>query len=203
MENNNEIYPIFDRMLSRADRERQLSQRAQMVWITGLSGSGKSTLAVALERELYARGYKVKLLDGDNIRTGINKNLGFSPEDRKENIRRIAEVARLFIDSGVIIISAFVSPMEELRTMAKEIVGADDFVEVHVSTPLEECERRDCKGLYKKARAGEIKDFTGISSPFEAPQNPTIAIDTTNVSVEEAMDQLLAILLPRIKRDEI
>lgn len=197
----NNIHPIFDRMLSREDREAMLGQRATMVWFTGLSGSGKSTLAVALERELFSRGLFCRILDGDNIRSGINRNLGFSDEDRKENIRRIAEMARLFIDSGVIIISAFVSPMEELRVMAKEIVGADDFVEVHVSTPLEECERRDCKGLYKKARAGEIKDFTGISSPFEVPQNPTVAIDTTNVSVEEAVEQLLEILLPRVKRN--
>lgn len=177
-----------------------LDQRATMIWFTGLSGSGKSTLAVALEKELYNRGFFCRILDGDNIRSGINRNLGFSNEDRHENIRRIAEVARLFIDSGVIIISAFVSPLEELREMAKEIVGVDDFFEVYVSTPLEECERRDCKGLYKRARAGEVKDFTGISSPFEAPANPTIAIDTTNVSVEEAVDQLLALLMPRVTR---
>ncbi len=194
----NDIYPIFDRMLSRDDRERQLLQRAQMVWLTGLSGSGKSTLAVGLERELYRRGYKIKMLDGDNIRTGINKNLGFSPEDRRENIRRIAEVGRLFVESGIITISAFISPTNELRQMAREIIGEDDFMEIYVSTPIEECERRDIKGLYKRARAGEIKEFTGVSQPFEAPDNPTLSVDTTNQTVEESLEKILEIVLPRI-----
>ncbi|MFI3259352.1 MAG: adenylyl-sulfate kinase [Rikenellaceae bacterium] len=200
MENNNNIYPIFERMLSREDRESQLNQRATMLWFTGLSGSGKSTLAVALERELYQRGFVCRILDGDNIRTGINKNLGFSPEDRLENIRRIAEVGKLFVDSGIITISAFISPTEEVRELARGIVGADDFVEVYVSTPIEECERRDVKGLYKKARAGEIKEFTGVSQPFEAPTNPEIEIDTTGLSMERAMEQLLECVLPRITK---
>ncbi len=198
MENRNEIYPIFDRMLTREDREHQLSQRAQMIWLTGLSGSGKSTLSVALERELYRRGYKVRLLDGDNIRTGINKNLGFSPEDRMENIRRIAEIGRLFVDSGIITISAFISPTEEVRELAREIIGKDDFMEVYVSTPIEECERRDVKGLYKKARAGVITEFTGVSQPFEAPSHPAISIDTTNLDVEQCVEMMLEKLLPRI-----
>ncbi|MFI3269788.1 MAG: adenylyl-sulfate kinase [Rikenellaceae bacterium] len=198
MENMNEIYPIFDRMLTREDREQQLSQRAAMIWLTGLSGSGKSTLSVALERELYRRGFKVRLLDGDNIRSGINKNLGFSPEDRLENIRRIAEIGRLFVDSGIITISAFISPTEEVRELAREIIGADDFMEVYVSTPIEECERRDVKGLYKKARAGVIKEFTGVSQPFEAPTHPALAVDTTNLTVEECTEMILSKVLSRI-----
>ncbi len=199
---DNNIYPIFDRMLNREDRERLLAQRAQMVWLTGLSGSGKSTLAVGLERELFRRGYKIKMLDGDNIRSGINKNLGFSPEDRHENIRRIAEVGRLFVESGLITISAFISPTNELRNMAREIIGEDDFVEVYVSTPIEECERRDIKGLYKKARAGEIKEFTGVSQPFEAPESPTISIDTTHQTIDESLAKILEIVLPRISYKE-
>ncbi|MFI3305045.1 MAG: adenylyl-sulfate kinase [Rikenellaceae bacterium] len=195
---SNNIYPIFDRMLTRADRETQLGQRSVMIWLTGLSGSGKSTLAVALERELYRRGILCKLLDGDNVRRGINRNLGFSPEDRIENIRRIAEIGRLFVDCGVVTLSAFISPTEDMRERAREIIGADDFMEIYVSTPIEECERRDVKGLYKKARAGEIKEFTGISQPFEAPSNPTLSIDTTNHTIEESVELLLKIVLPRV-----
>ncbi len=197
---NNNIHPIFDRMLTREDREKQLGQRAVMIWFTGLSGSGKSTLATTLERELHSRGVLCRILDGDNIRSGINKNLGFSADDRIENIRRIAEVGRLFVDSGIVTISAFISPTEEVRNIAKEIIGEDDFMEVYVSTPIEECERRDVKGLYKKARAGEIKDFTGVSQPFEPPVNPTIDINTTSLSFEESMEMLLEVVLPRISK---
>ena len=170
----NNIYPIFDKMLTRADKEALLGQRGLMVWFTGLSGSGKSTIAIALERELQKRGLLCRILDGDNIRSGINNNLGFSPEDRVENIRRIAEVGKLFVDTGIITIAAFISPNNELREMASRIIGKDDFVEVYVSTPIEECERRDVKGLYAKARRGEIKEFTGISAPFEAPEHPAL-----------------------------
>ena len=148
------IYPIFDRMMSRDDKEQLLRQRGMMLWFTGLSGSGKSTVAIALERELHSRGLLCRILDGDNIRSGINNNLGFSAEDRVENIRRIAEVGRLFVDTGIITIAAFISPNNQLREMAAEIIGKDDFVEVFVSTPLEECEKRDVKGLYAKARRG-------------------------------------------------
>ena len=162
------IYPIFDRMMSRDDKEQLLKQRGMMLWFTGLSGSGKSTVAIALERELHSRGLLCRILDGDNIRSGINNNLGFSAEDRVENIRRNAEVGRLFVDTGIITIAAFISPNNQLREMAAEIIGKDDFVEVFVSTPLEECEKRDVKGLYAKARRGEIKNLTGISAPFEA-----------------------------------
>ena len=165
------IYPIFDRMMTREDKERLLKQRSVMVWFTGLSGSGKSTVAIALERELHKCGLLCRILDGDNIRSGINNNLGFSAEDRVENIRRIAEVSKLFIDTGVITIAAFISPNNDLREMAASIVGKENFLEIYVSTPIEECERRDVKGLYAKARWGEIKDFTGVSAPFEAPEH--------------------------------
>ena len=174
------IYPIFDRMMSRDDKEQLLKQHGMMLWFTGLSGSGKSTVAIALERELHSRGLLCRILDGDNIRSGINNNLGFSAEDRVENIRRIAEVGRLFVDTGIITIAAFISPNNQLREMAAEIIGKDDFVEVFVSTPLEECEKRDVKGLYAKARCGEIKNFTGISAPFEAPEHPDITLDTSD-----------------------
>ena len=194
MNNENNIYPIFDRMLARADKEQLLGQRGVMLWFTGLSGSGKSTVAVALERELHRRGRLCRLLDGDNIRTGINAGLGFSDDDRRENIRRIAEVGKLFVDTGIITLAAFVSPTEELRTLARDIIGAADFKEIFVATPLEECERRDVKGLYARARRGEVKNFTGISAPFEAPQNPALVLDTTDTPVEESVGKVLALL---------
>lgn len=191
------IYPIFDRMMSRDDKEQLLKQRGMMLWFTGLSGSGKSTVAIALERELHSRGLLCRILDGDNIRSGINNNLGFSAEDRVENIRRIAEVGRLFVDTGIITIAAFISPNNQLREMAAEIIGKDDFVEVFVSTPLEECEKRDVKGLYAKARRGEIKNFTGISAPFEAPEHPDITLNTSKLPVEESVKILLDYVLPK------
>lgn len=194
MNNDNNIYPIFDRMLARTDKEQLLGQRGVMLWFTGLSGSGKSTVAVALERELHRRGRLCRLLDGDNIRTGINAGLGFSADDRRENIRRIAEVGKLFVDTGIITLAAFVSPTEELRTLARDIIGAADFKEIFVATPLEECERRDVKGLYARARRGEVKNFTGISAPFEAPQNPALVLDTTDTPVEESVGKVLALL---------
>lgn len=188
------IYPVFDRMLSRADKEALLHQKGVMLWFTGLSGSGKSTVAIALERELHRRGLLCRILDGDNIRSGINSNLGFSAEDRRENIRRIAEVAKLFVDTGIITIAAFISPTEQLRCMARDIIGADDFKEIYVSTPLAECERRDVKGLYARARRGEVKNFTGISAPFEAPEHPALSLDTSVLPIEESVKQLLQLL---------
>ena len=184
-------------MMSRDDKEQLLKQRGMMLWFTGLSGSGKSTVAIALARELHSRGLLCRILDGDNIRSGINNNLGFSAEDRVENIRRIAEVGRLFVDTGIITIAAFISPNNQLREMAAEIIGKDDFVEVFVSTPLEECEKRDVKGLYAKARRGEIKNFTGISAPFEAPEHPDITLDTSKLPVEESVKILLDYVLPK------
>ena len=199
MENNsNNIYPVFDKMLGRADKESLLGQHGLMVWFTGLSGSGKSTVAIALERELQRRGILCRLLDGDNIRTGINNNLGFSEADRMENIRRIAEVSRLFVDTGIVTLAAFISPLQSMRSMAADIIGHDDFVEIYISTPVEECERRDVKGLYARARRGEIKDFTGISAPFEAPQNPALTIDTSRVTLQQSVETILQLILPKI-----
>lgn len=194
MNQSENIYPIFDRMLSRSDKEALLGQRGVMLWFTGLSGSGKSTVAIALERELHRRGLLCRILDGDNIRSGINANLGFSADDRKENIRRIAEVAKLFVDTGIITIAAFISPTEELRQMAADIIGPEDFKEIYISTPIEECERRDVKGLYAKARRGEVKHFTGISAPFEAPAHPVLSLDTSKLSLEESVQKLLQLL---------
>ncbi|MDY3267381.1 MAG: adenylyl-sulfate kinase [Phocaeicola sp.] len=200
MENPNNIYPIFDRMLTRADKEELLKQHSVMIWFTGLSGSGKSTIAIALERELQKRGLLCRILDGDNIRSGINNNLGFSEEDRIENIRRIAEIGKLFVDTGIITIAAFISPNNDLREMAANIIGKDNFLEIFISTPLEECERRDVKGLYAKARRGEIKNFTGISAPFEAPENPALSLDTSVLSVEESVNRLLELILPKVSK---
>lgn len=194
MSTQDNIYPIFDRMLSRHDKEQLLGQKGVMLWFTGLSGSGKSTVAIALERELQKRGLLCRILDGDNIRTGINANLGFSADDRRENIRRVAEVAKLFVDTGIITIAAFVSPTEDLRNLAQHIIGKDDFKEIFISTPIEECERRDVKGLYARARRGEVKNFTGISAPFEAPQYPALSLDTSKLSLEESVAQLLQLL---------
>ena len=195
---DNNIYPIFDRMQTRADKEQLLGQRGIMIWFTGLSGSGKSTIAIALERELSSRGLLCRILDGDNIRSGINNNLGFTADDRRENIRRIAEVGKLFVDTGIITLAAFISPDNEMRRMASDIIGADSFLEVYVSTPLEECERRDVKGLYAKARRGEIKNFTGISAPFEAPMSPALDLDTSKLSLQESVERLLEMILPKV-----
>lgn len=199
-DNPNHVYPIFDRMMSRADKEELLHQKGLMVWFTGLSGSGKSTIAIALERELHKRGLLCRILDGDNIRSGINNNLGFSAADRVENIRRIAEVGRLFVDTGIITLAAFISPNSDIRKMAASIIGEDDFMEVYVSTPIEECERRDVKGLYAKARRGEIANFTGISAPFEAPEQPALSLDTSVLTLEESVHQLLEKILPKIRK---
>ena len=196
------IYPIFEKMLQRKDREALLKQKGIMIWFTGLSGSGKSTLAIALERELYKQGILCRILDGDNIRSGINNNLGFSEADRTENIRRIAEVSKLFVDCGIVTIAAFISPTHAIRRMASEIIGEDDFLEVYVSTPIEECERPDVKGLYAKARRGEIKEFTGISSPFEAPEHPFISIDTSRQSLADSVKVLLEAVSPKITGNE-
>lgn len=196
MEQN--IHPIFDRMESREEKEKLLRQRGLTIWFTGLSGSGKSTVAIALERELSSRGFLSRILDGDNIRTGINSDLGFSERDRRENIRRIAEVCRLFTDTGIITVAAFISPSEQLRNMAREIVGAERFLEVYLSTPLEECERRDVKGLYAKARAGKIPEFTGISAPFDVPQAPDLELDTTGLGVDQCVRKVMECIVPKI-----
>ena len=200
MQETNHIYPIFDKMMTRQDKESLLHQKGVMVWFTGLSGSGKSTIAIALERELHKRGFLCRILDGDNIRSGINNNLGFTEADRVENIRRIAEVGKLFVDTGIITLAAFISPNNEIREMAASIIGKDDFREIYVSTPITECERRDVKGLYAKARKGEIANFTGISAPFEAPEHPALSLDTSVLTLEESVNQLLEIILPKIRK---
>lgn len=191
------IHP-FNQLLPRESKEELLNQRAKVFWFTGLSGSGKSTIAKGLEEKLHEAGRLVMVLDGDNVRAGINNNLGFSDADRKENIRRIAEVAKLFLDAGVITICCFVSPTVEIREQAKHIIGAKDFIEVFVNTPLEECEKRDVKGLYAKARKGEIKDFTGINAPFEAPVNANLEIKTAGKTIDESVAQALMYALPHI-----
>ena len=187
-------------MMGREDKESLLKQHSLMIWFTGLSGSGKSTVAIALERELHRRGLLCRILDGDNIRSGINNNLGFTEADRVENIRRIAEVSKLFIDTGIITIAAFISPSNDLRKMAAEIIGRENFLEVFVNTPLEVCEQRDVKGLYAKARRGEIKNFTGISAPFEAPSHPDLTLDTSKLTLEESVNLLLEKILPKVSR---
>ena len=193
------IHPIFDRLLQRSDRERRLGQRSKVLWFTGLSGSGKSTIAEHLERRLYDEGFFPQVLDGDNIRSGINNNLSFSPEDRRENIRRIAEVARLYLNSGIITLNSFISPTREMRAMARAIIGADDFLEIYVNAPLEVCEQRDVKGLYEKARAGEIKGFTGIDAPYEPPLTPALEIRTHENSLEDSVEQVFNFIHPIIK----
>jgi adenylylsulfate kinase len=180
--------------VSREDREKRLGQRGVTIWLTGLSGSGKSTIAVAAERELLAQGRVAYVLDGDNVRHGLNANLGFSPEDRTENIRRIGEVAKLFTDAGIIVLTSFISPYRADRDAVRTKMEEGDFVEVHVAASLETCEGRDVKGLYAKARAGEIPEFTGISAPYEAPERPELLIDTNDQTVEESVAQLLGYL---------
>ena len=194
----NNIYPIYTQSLGRADKENLLKQKAVAFWMVGLSGSGKSTLATALEKVLYQKGHLTMLLDGDNLRTGINNNLGFSEEDRIENIRRAAETAKLFVQSGVVTICSFISPTEAIRDMAKKIIG-DDCLEVFINAPLEVCEQRDVKGLYKKARNGEIKNFTGIDSPFESPKSPDLEIRTDQKSLEECLGDLVDFALKQIR----
>jgi len=199
MQNN--IHTTFDKIKDRKEKEIYLKQKAKVIWFTGLSGSGKTTLASLLEKRLFELNYFCQILDGDNVRSGINHNLKFTEEDRMENIRRIAEVSKLFMNCGIILICAFISPTNKMRQMAKEIIGEDDFLEVFVNTPLEVCEQRDPKGLYKKARAGEIPNFTGISSPFETPENPFIDVDNTNPNMDTTVREMLKRIIPEIKFD--
>ena len=193
------IHTTFNRLLQREDKEAMLNQKGMVVWMTGLSGSGKTTIAVELEKLLARKGVLTQVLDGDNIRSVINSNLGFSDEDRTENIRRIAEVSKLFVNCGVVTLNCFVSPTKAIRQQAKNILG-DDMVEVFINTSFEECEKRDVKGLYAKARAGEIKNFTGLDAPFEAPENPFLNIETVGRSVEECAKQIFDAVLPLIRK---
>lgn len=195
---NENIFPVFERILQRSHKEKILRQHAKVLWVYGLSGSGKTTIAIALEKALHDRGFLTQILDGDNIRKGINNNLGFSAEDRSENLRRIAEVNKLFYNCGVITINCFISPLKENRDTVREIVGKDDFIEIFVDTPIEECEKRDVKGLYKMAREGKIKNFTGVDAPFEVPEKPDKRVETVDRSPESIVDELLDYILPHI-----
>ena len=192
------IHPIFDTILKKEDKESLLKQKGIVIWMVGLSGSGKSTLARALENQLHEENYLTQLLDGDNLRTGVNSNLGFSPEDRSENIRRTAEVAKLFANCGVITICSFICPTHELQDLAASIVGNNMF-SVYVSCPVEVCEKRDVKGLYAKARKGEIPDFTGISAPFEEPRNSEIILKTDKESLEDSLNKLYSVVKKKIE----
>ncbi len=192
------IHPVFDKIVSREAKEERLKQKAKVIWFTGLSGSGKTTVSSALEKKLFEMGYFTQLLDGDNIRSGINNNLGFSQEDRLENIRRIAEVSKLIMNCGVIVLCAFISPTDKIRHMARTIIGTDDFIEVFVDTPIEVCEQRDVKGLYEKARKGLIKDFTGVNAPFEKPDDADVVVDTSIVPLEESVEAIFKVIKTRI-----
>jgi adenylylsulfate kinase len=187
---NNNIFPT-DKILQRKDKEALLGQKSFAIWFTGLSGSGKTTIGIALEKELYSKGLLTQILDGDNIRMGINNNLGFSDEDRIENIRRISEITKLFVNSGVITICCFVSPTESIRNLAKNIIGREDFIDVYVNAPVQVCEDRDVKGLYAKARKGEIKDFTGVNAPFETGESCAIELKTDQLSVPQCVEKIL------------
>jgi adenylylsulfate kinase len=197
--NTNNIYPIDDRLLQRQAKETLLQQKGKVFWMTGLSGSGKSTLAQHVEAELYKQGYLTQVLDGDNIRNGLNKGLGFSDDDRLENIRRVAEVAKLFCNCGVVTFVSFISPKQSERDFARSIIGSDNFAEVYISAPYDKCEERDVKGLYAKARAGEIKDFIGLHTPYEAPTHPELEISTHTLTIPQATDLLLHAVLGYIQ----
>ena len=196
--NENNIFPVFHKIVQREEKEKLLKQKAQVIWLTGLSGSGKTTIARHLDQELYNNGFVAQVLDGDNIRSGINNNLEFTEKDRYEKIRRISEVNKLFLNCGIITLNSFISPTEEIRNMAIDIIGKDNFIEIFVNTPIEVCEKRDIKGLYAKARRGEIKNFTGIDSPFEFPENADVEIRTDLQSIEESVKQALDFIMPRV-----
>jgi adenylylsulfate kinase len=180
--------------ITKADRHRINGHRSLILWFTGLSGSGKSTIAHRLEERFFKNGIRTYVLDGDNIRTGLNRDLGFSPEDREENIRRIGEMAKLFVDAGIVVLSAFISPYKKDRAIVRNLVGVDEFVEIYVKCPLDICEQRDVKGLYEKAHIGMIKQFTGIDDPYEEPENPEIVIETDKMSIEQCVEEILKFL---------
>jgi adenylylsulfate kinase len=193
------IHPIWDKMLQRTDKENLLNQKALCIWMTGLSGSGKSTIAIGLEKKLYQAGIICKVLDGDNIRSGLNSNLGFSEDDRMENIRRIAEVNKLFLENGIITINCFVSPTKDVRALAKNIIGEKDFNEIYIKASFEACTDRDVKGLYKKALAGEIKNFTGLDAPFDIPEFPDLTIDTQSLDIDNSIQNAFDFVIKKIK----
>jgi len=196
---NNIVPHIYE--VSKNDRNSKNNHNSFLIWFTGLSGSGKSTIANALERKLLEENVSTYTLDGDNIRKGINKDLTFSPKDRTENIRRIAEISNLFVDAGIVTLAAFVSPYRKDRKRIKEIVGEDNFIEIYINTSLEACELRDVKGLYKKARKGEIKNMTGIDAPYEAPSNPDIEIKTEEMTIQESVIEIMNVIRKKLKNE--
>ena len=195
------IFPVFDKIISKEKKEKLLNQKGKVFWLTGLSGSGKTTIALQLEKELYKLGFLVQILDGDNIRAGINNNLSFSEADRAENIRRISEVSKLFLNCGVITINCFVSPTKKMRQNAKKIIGKENYYEIFINADLETCEKRDVKGLYKKARSGEIKNFTGIDAEYEKPNNPNLEVNTSQLSLNQSIEIILKNILSQIKNN--
>jgi len=194
-----DIYPIHEQMLTREEREAKLKQRAKVVWLFGLSGSGKSTLATALERGLFADDFTTTLLDGDNVRTGLNKGLGFTDSDREENIRRVAEVSKLFLNSGVICLNSFITPKESLRAMAREIIGAENLLEIYVECSFETCRMRDVKGLYKKVDAGQVANFTGKEQAFEPPVAPHLVLNTEKTPLRQSLETLYSFVLGHVR----
>ena len=193
------IFPGFAPISGRDEKESLLKQHSRVIWLTGLSSSGKSTIAIGVDKELNKQGFFTQRLDGDAVRTGINKDLGFSDDDRKENIRRIAEVSKLLLNCGIITINSFVSPTKAIRELARSIIGEKDFIEVYINAPFAVCEQRDVKGLYKKARNGELKDFTGIDAPYESPDKPALEIRTHELSIEQSVKKVLDNILPLIR----
>lgn len=200
MEPSNNIFTVFDKIAGRKHKELLLKQKSISVWLIGLSGAGKTTIGAELEKLLIEKGFLTQILDGDNIRSGINRNLSFTEADREENIRRIAEVNKLFLNCGVITINCFINPTEETRDFVESILGKNDIMEAYISTPLEVCEKRDVKGLYGKARRGEIKNFTGINSPFDPPKDPDVTVSTQNCTPRESAEIILKALLPKIQK---
>ena len=198
-EEEGNIFTVFDDLINRNEKELLLNQKSKVIWMTGLSGSGKTTIAKALEKKLHLNNIISQLHDGDNIRVGISNNLSFSSEDRFENIRRISEISKLFLNCGIVTLNCFISPTNEIRQIAKDIIGENDFIEIYINASLKICEDRDVKGLYKKARNGEIKNFTGVSATFEEPKQPNLVIDTTLLSIEESVKKIYDYILPLIK----
>ena len=193
------LFPVLDLIL-KDEKEKLLNQKGVAIWMTGLSGSGKTTIAKGVEKQLYSKGFITQVLDGDNIRAGISNNLNFTNEDREENIRRVAEISKLFINCGIITLNSFISPTNSIREKAKNLIGKENFIEIFINASIETCEKRDVKGLYEKARKGNLNNFTGISSIFESPKSPDIEVNTTELSINESIKKVVNYILPIIKK---